>query len=399
MHFLGRRWTFFDAFFRLLKMAKSMVLFCWSFLSGPKLSPSGDAFPLVFFRKHDRPLAFPCSLPPEIWMEIAALCDTADVLFLSVTCYALCETLDGPKLWRTLRRPENLAGRLEVQRRFQLGLPMYFRCPSCGVFHRRGLGLRTIVCRQVRYLGSLAGAPCGHPWRRCDLHRQRISLLRPGDLEWRFAHMLVRSHWLSPQHGVHINDLWKSQKLYINSVLHLGTTRAAITSSGELIVLAQTKVLVDYHDLAGYDSRHADFRTCGHHGRTPTALLQDCLGAKMWMGEYNLSSPVGGLYRCRFCPSEYTVTVMDKYLSQHRVLEGWGRRQKRLHFLLLVSRYKSLGRCISLDEPEWRSLAAPASEAVREEGLRPCAQSETIRARYREARGLEPVYRDLRLLD
>ena len=319
----------------------------------------------------------PGRLPLKIWRDIGEKCDADAAASLALSCSSLYSLADLRAIRRDLTKPGNDHQRMSFLRNLQRSLPAHFLCPSCQVFHRRPKHWN----KESR-LCELTEAPPIYTKHPCHLSTERMTLLSPGDLEWRLAHLVMRSYWLSPQHGIKTSILRSRQDLSIESIPHYGTTDGFISGYGHLILRVVTSTPVDYDDFAGYDTDSVDFRTCGHHGRTPYALQRACKLARQWIstsrGERFLFS--SSSCRCQQCPSEYAIWLNNRRM--YGDVNAWGKRpagnRSRLPFAIVVVRYIDLGRCMSPEEPEWQAIRAPACPIKQEETPHGCRPEEIL---------------------
>lgn len=263
----------------------------------------------------------PGVLPVELWRRIAELCDPAAAASLALTSHGMLGIVDGPKAWRALNA--NPSEKLVFLRGLQQHWPMHFLCPKCRIFHRRPRRFCPTPTKRRKFLTTPAftGAQSDYSDGQCDLRRERINLIYPGDLEWRTAHLVMRSHWLSPRHGIELKTLFFNRPILINSVKHIASTRAYIPPSGHLIVTTKTCAPVSPHDLAGYDTESADFLTCRHHcGPPPKALVDVCKEFRLKMQQSSDTKFYCKtlIYRCRQCPCEHWLYIWDRRVRKDK---------------------------------------------------------------------------------
>ena len=186
-------------------------------------------------------------------------------------------------VWRML--PFTILSAYDQLKPAEINYPGFVLCSDCVTFHGRS-----------RNPGALIDVDCA-------AGKQRIAIGGGQSLDWWSVHLVMRSHRLSPEHGVTWKEIygsrsWDTQDWELSLV--------SMTKSNRLLLRVTGQTWVELDKVV----KIPPGAPCCKHGYYGAPLshkmLKTILGFTAGGGKAHFRSP---LYRCAWCPTEIRISV------------------------------------------------------------------------------------------
>jgi len=251
----------------------------------------------------------------------------------------------GDQSWVELRKPPRQAERMEFLRGLDYSLPLHLLCSDCVIFHRRLRGEgETLESYIIWKFGG----------KDCATNKSYVGQYTCVELPWWLVHLVMRSHRLTPDHGI------SPEALSIERIVgERGHTSKALITEGRLLFRARLVQSVlpglrTVRDLS--KGLHHILPVCVHSNYKKEWLSEACVEAirniphdKKKRALHKYRSP---LYRCTKCPSECSFELKPAGQYSESATRFFDKRQHAL----VVSLWIDVGEGRSAESGEWRAL-------------------------------------------